>query len=590
MKTGDVRKAKGPKASGADKQKRKAKFSMRLQISLMAFIPLIALAVISAFFSSRSIRGGMEDQAVKRLEDVAVGVEQALNALGQGDYHLEGEDLYKGDHDISGDVTVMDAFTEESDIDITLFWGDTRTVTTLFDQNTGERIVGTQAADHVIQAVLEGGGTYTDKKIEINNENYFCCYIPMKNGDGSIVGMIFAGEPSGSIQHYITAKLMQTSAIMFVVLAIGIIVVFMIAKRIAATIKAEEDVIVQLGKGNLNIKIDEKILARNDELGSIANSLDHLVRELSSIIRHIQGSADELMKSGQSLDEMAERVNTNAMEISKAVEDISMGAVSQAEEIETASGKIMDMGNVIEDIVEDVDKLNTTSISMKEAGDTSAEIMQRLAESTEHTDEAIRKISAQISATNDSAQKIREAVDIISSIASQTSLLSLNASIEAARAGEFGKGFAVVASEIQKLADESSNSAQTITDVINALLTESEMSVEIMKEVESIIIDQREKLEMTQSQFKSVTVGINSSREDTSMIERRTQVCDDSRKSVVDVISNLSALSQENAASAQQTTASMQEMSATINLLADSANSLRSLSGQIEEDMRFFKL
>ena len=147
----------------------------------------------------------------------------------------------------------------------------------------------------------------------------------------------------------------------------------------------------------------------------------------------------------------------------------------------------------------------------------------------------------------------------------------------------------MVASEIQKLADESSNSAQTITDVINALLTESEMTVEIMKQVESIITDQREKLKATQNHFENVTTGINSSREDTSMIEKRTHVCDSSRKTVVDVISNLSALSQENAASAQETTASMEELNATINLLADAANSLKGLSGQMEEEMKFFK-
>ena len=263
------------------------------------------------------------------------------------------------------------------------------------------------------------------------------------------------------------------------------------------------------------------------------------------------------------LDEMAERVNTNAGEIGRAVGEISEGASTQAEEIEHASGQIMDMGSMIEHIAGGVEKLNTTSITMKQAGDTSAEIMQHLAESTDRTNQAIQKIGAQVYATNESAQKIQEAVEIISTIADQTSLLSLNASIEAAKAGEFGKGFAVVASEIQKLADESSQSAQIITDVIAALLTESDMTVKVMQEVETIISEQREKLEATQKHFAEVEHGINSSREDTGMIEERTRVCDDSRKTVVDVIENLSALSQENAASAQETTASMEELGAT---------------------------
>ena len=148
----------------------------------------------------------------------------------------------------------------------------------------------------------------------------------------------------------------------------------------------------------------------------------------------------------------------------------------------------------------------------------------------------------------------------------------------------------MVASEIQKLADESSHSAQTITNVINSLVAESEMTVEIMKEVEEIILDQREKLEATQSHFVDVTTGINSSTEDTTMIEERVHVCDSSRKTVVDVINNLTALSQENAASAPETTASMQELNETIRLLAEAANSLRGMSDQMEEEMKFFKL
>lgn len=573
-----------------ENEKRKVTFGLKQKILGIAFIPLLVLAVASALFAAATIRKGMQDEALKRLEDIAQGASQVLGAVGDGTYRVEGESLYSGDFNVSNTLESIEAFAEESNIDITLFWGDTRMVTTLIDHTTGERMVGTKASEDVIQVVLKDGKGYTDKDIQINGEPYFCSYLPMKDSNGNIVGMIFAGEPSSGIEKYIANKMWQITLMSAIIIILGSVMIIGFASSIGTAVRKEEEVIEQLAEGSLNVAIDEKLVGRKDELGAIAAALKNLIGELSAIIHHIQNSAGELMQSGHSLDEMAERVNVNATEISKAVEEISMGAVSQAEEIETASGQIMDMGNVIENIVDDVEKLNSTSITMKQAGDTSAEIMQHLVASTDRTDEAIRKISKQINTTNESAQKIREAVDIISSIASQTSLLSLNASIEAARAGEFGKGFAVVASEIQKLADESSSSAQTITNVINELLAESEMTVEIMHEVEEIIVDQRKKLDDTQNHFVNVTTGINSSRKDASMIEQRTQVCDSSRKTVVDVISNLSALSQENAASAQETTASMEELNATINLLADAANNLKGLSQQIEEDMRFFKL
>lgn len=571
-------------------KKQTVKAGIMTKILAMALGPLIVLAVASAFFSAHTIRTGMQDEAIKRLEDIVSGVNNSLDALGEGDYRLEGETVYKGDINISEKLPYFENFAAASGIDITLFYEDTRRVTTLVDSETGERMVGTQAADKVVAKVLEGGEEYVDKKLQLNGQPYFCCYMPLANEDGSIVGMIFAGEPSSGIEAYIKNEVFQTTILNVVVILLGGLLVIVFSRALSKAIQKEEGVIRQLAEGNLNIQVDSKLKGRKDELGSIANALDNLVSQLSRILNHLQQSSDELHKSGQSLDEMAERVNVNASEIGKAVEDISQGAVSQAEEIENASGKIVDMGSMIEHIVGGVDKLNSTSVSMKQAGDNSAEIMRDLVESTNRTTEAIHKIGEQIYATNESAQKIREAVDLISAIASQTSLLSLNASIEAARAGEFGKGFAVVASEIQKLADESSRSAQTITDIINSLLSESEMTVEIMKEVGAIITEQRQKIEDTQSHFNNVTEGINSSREDTTMIEERTHVCDESRKTVVDVIANLSAISEENAASAQETTASMEELSATINLLAEAANSLKGLSDQMNDDIKFFKL
>lgn len=560
------------------------------KILTIALGPLIVLALSSAFFSAHTIRVGMQDEAIKRLEDIVSGVNNSLNALSGGDYQLDGELVYKGDVNVSDKLPHFETFASESGIDITLFYGDTRRITTLIDQATGERMVGTQAADKVVAKVLEGGEEYVDKKLELNGQPYFCCYKPLQNSDGSIVGMIFAGEPSSGIEAYIQNKIIQVTILNTIVILLGGVLIVLFSRKLSHAIQKEEDIIKRISEGNLNVQVDGKLRTRRDELGSIARALEGLVAELSKVLNHLKNSSDELLKSGESLDEMAERVNANASEIGKAVEDISQGAVSQAEEIENASGKIVDMGSMIEHIVGGVDKLNSTSATMKQAGDNSAEIMQDLAESTNKTTEAIKKIGEQVYATNESAQKIREAVDIISSIASQTSLLSLNASIEAARAGEFGKGFAVVASEIQKLADESSRSAQTITDTINSLVAESELSVEIMKEVGAIIAEQREKIEDTKSHFTDVTEGINSSREDTTMIEERTHVCDESRKTVVDVIANLSAISQQNAASAQETTASMEELSATISLLAEAANSLKGLSDQMNDDIKFFKL
>ena len=222
------------------------------------------------------------------------------------------------------------------------------------------------------------------------------------------------------------------------------------------------------------------------------------------------------------------------------------------------------------------------------AGDRSVSIINDLSHSNDRTMSAIERIGRQVNATNESANKISEAIEIITNIAEETNLLSLNASIEAARAGEQGKGFAVVANQIQKLAEQSNESAQRIAEIIKELLQDSENTVAVMNEVQEIVDEQQEKLRETQSQFNDVSRGIDSSTDETSGIKDQTTHCDSARNKVVDVITNLSAISEQNAASTQETTASMQELNATINLLAESAGNLTKLSEDLEERISFF--
>lgn len=569
----------------------KKQISIMVRLVSMALLPCVITGLILVFFAADSLKKGMQDEALKGLESTAYSVREIYENIDSKDF-TQNEDglVYKGNHQISENYEIADKIKKNTDVDITIFYGDTRVATSLKDKDTKERLVGTQASDAVVQKVLKEGKGYLDVDVEVNGLKYYTYYIPLENSDGSIVGMVVAARESEEQYAFISKKVMTIAVTAVIIMILSIIVSTITSKFISRSIKQTELAVSELANGNLTIKVDEKVLLRRDEIGSMARAVEELKTKLSTIIGDIKQSSLVLLDSGNSLSEMAVQSSSTTDEMSKVIEDISKGAVSQAEEIEEASLHIGDMGNIIEEIVTSVDELGNTSTKMKNASDESTGIIQQLSASNDRTTDAIKKISQQIHTTNDSVQMIREAVELITSIASQTSLLSLNASIEAARAGEHGKGFAVVASEIQKLAEQSNTSAEKIKKIIEDLLSESEANVQVMQEVEVIVEEQQEKLNETKEKFVAVTEGVDNSREETHMIQNHTEVFDNSRGKVVDVISNLSAISQENAASTEETTASMSEFNETIRMLANAAGSLKKLSTDLEKDINFFKL
>lgn len=580
------------KENTTEERRKKTVIGVTARMVAITMVPILCILLILTFISSEGMKEGMHKTLYDGMAGMAGSVQSAYDIVYQGDYSVDEKTgaLYKGPVDLTATNVMMDQFVEKSGYDMILTYGDEIKITTLKDKNE-ERIIGKKIDDKkLVEQVFEKGKEYKEEAVKIEGEEYYAYSIPLKNTDGSIVGMICITDPSTDIDDYTQDKIMTIVKAALVLLVITMITVTLSSRALGKGIRYAEEALISLSQGKVNIHIEERLLKRGDEVGKMANALNDLKNKLVTIISDIKDSAVVLLESGENLNQMAQQSNLAADEISRAVEDISKGAVSQAEDIEETSMHVSDMGEVVGQIVDGVGTLDATSSEMKHAGDESAEIIRELATSNDKATRAIHHIGKQIKTTNDSVQEISEAAKLITAIADQTSLLALNASIEAARAGEAGKGFAVVADEIGKLADQSNTSAEQIQRVIDNLLEESEKTVEVMEQVNVLVGQQQEKLDETREKFQAVSAGITSSKEDTTVIRSHTEAYFEARSKVVDLIQNLSAISEENAASTQQTTASMEELNATMNLLADASKNLTELSAKLEEEISFFKL
>lgn len=382
----------------------------------------------------------------------------------------------------------------------------------------------------------------------------------------------------------------KIALILVVALVIALIVTTVMAVRTSRAITSSIDAVRQVAAGNLNVEMDDVALSRGDEIGVLARSLAGLRDELKYMFQDIGEYATSLLESAEHLNDTAQKNLATVDNVERAVGEIADGATSQAQDAQNASESVYAMGEMIEDTTREVENLNVTADYMRKSSAEASRSLVELRNINDEVKEAIELIYEQTNRTNVSSQKIREATRLISSIAEETNLLSLNASIEAARAGEQGRSFAVVANQIQKLADQSNASADAIDNIINELINDSDEAVVTMEKVKEIINSQSENVANTETIVSQVMDGIEESIRGIEAIENRTVALNEARSSIVEVVQGLSAVAEENAASTQETSAATAEVANSFNEVTESAGVVKNAADKIADSMSNFQI
>ncbi len=565
---------------------KKKGLNLMIKILITALIPLI-LIVVLAGVSIHSVGSVVAKKLVMHeMQTASYALEMTFDSLGSGDYHSDGTNLYKGNYNLNSNNQTIDDFKKKTNVDVTVFWKKTRMVTSAIDKD-GKRVTGTAIPDSVYDKVMQDGKYFSDN-VDIEGTEYYGYYEALKNADGSSQAIIFTGMPSSDVKAIYKKRLVNTTVFMIIITlmacALLAVVITFIVKAITKVIGHLDEV----ADGKLDFKISEKLLQRSNEIGNIARSVHTLIGGLASIVVNIHHSTGELAEFKDDFQKKFETINNSISNVNVAVDEIANGATSQADETQKVSSQINDMGDAITKTSQNVDSLTQSTEQMKEQNEQLDTTIQELMAISDRNKESLAAVYNQTNETNQSVMHIGNAVDMITDIAGQTNLLSLNASIEAARAGEYGKGFAVVADQIRQLADQSANTAKEIGEIVAELIENSNTSVETMGVVRQEMTGQYEKLNTTKDIFEHLNEEVNNVVTAIESISTEVESLDRLKGEVLGSAESLAAIAQENAASTEETSASMVELGEIVNDCNTKTKQLVDIADSMEENVHKF--
>jgi methyl-accepting chemotaxis protein len=397
-------------------------------------------------------------------------------------------------------------------------------------------------------------------------------------------------EMEGQLSDVFSKSIGTTIAEAIILMLVSLLISYLIVRMIVKIINKVKDDLEMVSEGNLQIRANEKLLNRKDELGAIANSLQDVIESLKNMISDMNNSAFAVTNCSEDFKNKFSDIEQSIENIEQAVNDIASGAASQSQDAEVVGKKVQELDDITQKEKDMVSTLRDVVKELTDDANTMLNDIKGLENISVHTQDAIDIVKQQTLKTNESAQDIKAAVSMISDIASQTNLLSLNANIEAARAGAAGKGFAVVAEEIRQLSDESTNGVKVIDKAVNVLLSDAENSVQKMNEAEQNLQEEMSTLSTTVKAFKSLYDLMDNVKKVSEQIDDMAEELMRVKDVVATSVSNLAAVTAQNAAATEETSASMETVLDLINGCSKDIDNLLDTSKDLKGHVEKFKL
>ena len=565
----------------------KIRFRFKQKMLTLCCVPMILLTVFSMILGLAQFKDGMYKETKSSLYSSAIAALNLYQSQGYGDYALKSDgDVWRGKNfDVSTETSVVDGLKEKTGVDITFFFKDTAVMTSI-KNDKDQRWIGMQAGENIKTYTLQQGAELWYKNIEIDHKMCHAYIIPItQSSDGSVIGAMMASQSAETFQHMIKRFIMVSVAVSFVILLAVILFIFVYIGSLTKVLHDVRRVLLRVSMGDLS---DDRLIRikRSDEFGELAQGTEKLRVKIDELLSETKRGTETLKQAVEHLNATSERVAAAAKETSLNIDQISTTANTQKAETRNATEDVETTNSAINLMLDHISDINKLSIDMESSSRESQNILEELLLSSRNSQETVKDISQQVMVTNESVQQIKSVTEYITDIAEETNLLALNASIEAARAGEAGRGFAVVAEQIQKLAEQSNNSAAKIGQNIRELVVKTEGIVQAMDIIEDTLKKQEESVDKTKKIFDELNESILNVNHKESEMQKNIPDMNQAKENVSNIIQQIAEAAEDSAfvsANAETMTGQMtEEMQGLTTLMEDLTDVANKLSENLE--------
>jgi methyl-accepting chemotaxis protein len=454
-----------------------------------------------------------------------------------------------------------------------VFLVDTETLEIL--SCSDETYVGTVLTDYEsdsfygeIYSIIESGSTDINTAYDGLERNY-------------VIVSYMDGAPWALVSYLPTNYLLSDlMTLMYFIIAVFVIVLIIVAVVVKITLKnmlkpieSLTNTITTISDGDFTVDIQSK---GNDEIAVMSSSLKDFVSIMREVITDIRGISDQLASSSSNTKEIAGQLNVASASQAESMGDVKFTLDQLASSVQNLAEHAATLSSVVTETNSKGENAKTNMQLTVDVASKGRSEMETVGTTMESIVDSIKGLKGIVIRVSESTEQINSMVTLISNIAVQTNLLSLNASIEAARAGDAGKGFAVVAEEIRNLAEMSANSASQIGEIISQVNDEVSGMVEQTETSVSYVEENSRKITATCDIFENIYDNVSRTNDILSDIVERINQVDD-------VASNIAALSEEQSASTEEILASTEVLADNSVKFADESSSVAVSADQVSE-------